>query len=149
VSADIKRIKAELKAATMPPSIPASETSSGGEGAEKAKPGKTAPARKPKLNASEAMSGIAAAMQSVEASTSAPDGAVASTSSSTTEAAVDPLLASAKALVVRQQKASVRLLKSELSIGTTKALALMDQLEQASVVSAVDQRGAREVLVAA
>lgn len=149
VSADIKRLKAELKAATMPPSIPASETSSGGEGAEKSKPGKTAPARKPKLNASEAMSGIATAMQSVEAPTSAPDGAVASTSSSTTEAAVDPLLASAKALVVRQQKASVRLLKSELSIGTTKALALMDQLEQASVVSAVDQRGAREVLVAA
>jgi hypothetical protein len=75
VSADIKRLKAELKAATMPPSIPASETSSGGEGAEKAKPGKTATARKPKLNASEAMSGIAAAMQSVEdqATTASPD----------------------------------------------------------------------------
>ncbi|MGI9132662.1 MAG: DNA translocase FtsK [Rhodoferax sp.] len=43
----------------------------------------------------------------------------------------------------------MRQLKSELSIGTTKALALMDQLEQAAIVSACDQRGAREVLVQA
>lgn len=148
VTQELKRLKGELKAATTATPVAASESSTGGEGGEKTKATK-APARKPKLSAAEAMSGIAAAMLGVEASAAAPDGAVAQTSSTTTWAPADPLLASAKALVVRDQKASVRQLKSELSIGTTKALALMDQLEQAAVVSACDQRGAREVLVQA
>jgi hypothetical protein len=59
------------------------------------------------------------------------------------------LLTSAEQLVVREQKANIRLLKSELNVGTSKALELMDRLEQAGKVSACDERGARKVLVAA
>lgn len=152
----IKATKAEVKKRLEPavkakatPTTAAAEPSKGEGGKVNAKStstSKTAP-RKPKLTAAEAISGIAAAMQSDEESASA--NAVAPTAQASAQAAVDPLLANAKALVVRQQKASVRLLKSELSVGTTKALALMDQLEKAGVVSACDQRGAREVLVAA
>lgn len=61
----------------------------------------------------------------------------------------DPLFATALKVVVREQKATVRLLKSELSVGTTKALDLMDKLQQAGKVSACYERGARKVLVAA
>jgi len=61
----------------------------------------------------------------------------------------DPLFTQAVALVVREQKANVRLLKTELGIGTAKALLLMESLEKAGKVSACDQRGAREVLVTA
>jgi ParB/RepB/Spo0J family partition protein len=49
-------------------------------------------------------------------------------------------------LVKRERKANVRLLKAELKVGTTKALELMDQLEQAGKVSPCDERGARTVL---
>ncbi len=61
----------------------------------------------------------------------------------------DPLFATALKVVIREQKANVRLLKSELSVGTTKALDLMDKLQQAGKVSACDERGARKVLVSA
>jgi len=61
----------------------------------------------------------------------------------------DPLLQSAIDIVVREQKANVRLLKTELKVGTTKAMELMEQLQQAGKVSACDERGARKVLVAA
>ena len=61
----------------------------------------------------------------------------------------DPLYAQALALIVREQKASKRLFKEELRIGQTKALQLLDELEQAGKVSPCDERGARKVLVAA
>lgn len=61
----------------------------------------------------------------------------------------DPLYQGALDIIVREQKANVRLLKTGLKVGTTKALDLMDKLEQAGQVSACDERGARKVLVAA
>jgi DNA segregation ATPase FtsK/SpoIIIE-like protein len=62
---------------------------------------------------------------------------------------VDPLYAQALELIIREQKASKRLFKEKLRIGQTKALQLLDELEQAGKVIAVDERGARKVLVAA
>ena len=59
------------------------------------------------------------------------------------------LLDKAVALIKREQKATVRLLKTELTIGTTKALQLMAWLEQKGHVSPTDERGARKVLVSA
>lgn len=59
------------------------------------------------------------------------------------------LLDKAVAVIKREQKATVRLLKTELSIGTTKALQLMAWLEDQGHVSHTDERGARKVLVAA
>jgi hypothetical protein len=82
VAARLKALKAQLKAATLaptlPPSNPSSETSSGGAGEEKSKPAKTATRKlktSPTMTASEAMSGIAAAMQIVDdqATTASPD----------------------------------------------------------------------------
>lgn len=61
----------------------------------------------------------------------------------------DPLYTQALALIIREQKASKRLFKEELRIGQTKALQLLDELEQAGKVSPVDERGARKVLVVA
>lgn len=62
----------------------------------------------------------------------------------------DELFAKAVALITREQKANVRLLKSELSIGQTRAVALMDKLEQAGKIGPVLEGNApREVLVAA
>jgi ParB/RepB/Spo0J family partition protein len=55
----------------------------------------------------------------------------------------------AVALVTREQKASKRLLKEELSIGQDKALALLERMEMNGVVSAVDETRNRKVLVAA
>jgi ParB/RepB/Spo0J family partition protein len=115
----------------------------------------TAPAARPKegaggkkavkLSAEEATLGIAAAMQGIDGAASAPVGAVALPA----EPAGDPLLATAVKVVVREQKATVRLLKTELSVGTSKAMELMDLLQKAGTVSACDERGARKVLVAA
>ncbi len=59
------------------------------------------------------------------------------------------LLDKAVAVIKREQKATVRLLKTELSIGTTKALQLMDWLQELGHVGPTDERGARKVLVAA
>lgn len=63
--------------------------------------------------------------------------------------ATDHYLNQAIALIKREQKANVRLLKSELGIGTGKALQVMADLEAAGKVSACDERGARKVLVPA
>lgn len=52
-------------------------------------------------------------------------------------------------LVVREQKASKRLLKDGLGIGQDRALALLDQMEINGVVSAVDETRNRKVLVPA
>jgi ParB/RepB/Spo0J family partition protein len=64
-------------------------------------------------------------------------------------AKVDPLFTKAAKLVVKQQRASVRLLKTDLGVGTAKAMEIMTWLEEQGKVSSCDQRGARTVLVAA
>ncbi len=177
----IKDIKLDVKKKVWPkntqkaptPHTPAAQAN-GGEGEDK----KTkAPLRapKPKLRAEEAMLGIAAAMQSDEASDSArrseeitganahgndggadcrpTDAADASSTGQQVQVSdlVDDrhLFNAAVHVIKGEQKASVRLLKSALKIGTTKALELMDKLEIAGKVSACNERGAREVLVAA
>jgi DNA segregation ATPase FtsK/SpoIIIE-like protein len=61
----------------------------------------------------------------------------------------EPLYQSAVAIIASNQKVNVRMLKSDLKIGTTKALELIDKLELAGLVTACDERGARKVLVAA
>jgi ParB/RepB/Spo0J family partition protein len=62
---------------------------------------------------------------------------------------IDPLYTKALQTITKAQKASVRLLKEKLSIGTDRAMDLMEQLEAAGKVSAAEERGARKVLVAA
>lgn len=52
-------------------------------------------------------------------------------------------------LVIREQKASKRLLKEKLGIGQDKALALLERMEKNGVVSEVDETRNRKVLVAA
>ncbi len=95
-----------------------------------------------------------------DAADAAPDASQAAahdqTSSALNKAQPDPageignaLMQQAMAVIKREQKATVRLLKTELSIGTNKALNLMDQLELARYVSACDERGVRKVLVPA
>lgn len=66
------------------------------------------------------------------------------------ETGVDALIlfANAVSIITRDQKASVRQLKTELGIGTSKAMSLMEQLEQDGYISACDERSARKVLVA-
>jgi DNA segregation ATPase FtsK/SpoIIIE-like protein len=61
----------------------------------------------------------------------------------------DPIYAQALALITVEQKASKRLFKEHLKIGQTKALQLLDELEQHGKVSAIDETGNRKVLVAA
>ncbi len=64
--------------------------------------------------------------------------------------AISPaLLSQALAVIKRKQKATVRLLKIEPTIGTSKALQLMAWLEYQGHVSPTDERGVRKVLVAA
>jgi DNA segregation ATPase FtsK/SpoIIIE-like protein len=94
---------------------------------------KTTKARagKAKLTVADAKTGIAAAMQELE------------------EQPADPLYIQALELVLKEQKASKRLLKDHLRIGQIKALQLLEQMEQDGKVSACDERGSRKVLVAA
>lgn len=61
----------------------------------------------------------------------------------------DPLVHKALKAVTTAQKASVRLLKDELGIGTTKAMQIMVTLEAAGKVGPATERGVRKVLVAA
>lgn len=139
--------------------------------------GKTASARGQTLSAEEAKRGIAAAMQGLEKPASAPEDAVAPSADVVGAKAhawpfpdsepgslaaafnsklatpqvltTDLLFAKAVQAITKAQKASVRLLKEELGIGTTKALEVMDQLETAGKVSPATERGVRKVLVAA
>ncbi len=155
----IKEIKAEVKAKIWPKvtkkpnpaTAPAARPEEGAGGLkDKAVPVlKKQPARAAKLSAEEATLGIAAAMQGVEAAASAPWGAVALPAEPAGAVVEDPLFRTAVKVIVRAKKANVRLLIAELSVGPTKALELMDKLEQAGKVSACDERGARKVLVAA
>jgi hypothetical protein len=177
VAAELKRLKAELKQSTAPKTstatAPAAQANGGAGESKKTKSALRVP--KPKLRAEEAMLGIAAAMQSDEASDSARrseeitgadahgnDGGAdfrptdAADASSTGQqgrvsALVDDmhLFNAAVHVIKREQKANVRLLKSELKVGTSKALDLMAKLEAAGKVSACDERGARKVLVPA
>lgn len=61
----------------------------------------------------------------------------------------DALLEDAVELVKAQQAVSVRLIKTELGVGTARAMKIIDELERDGVVSGTDERGAREVLVTA
>jgi ribosomal protein S25 len=59
------------------------------------------------------------------------------------------LIVRAAELVKREQKATVRLIKTELQISTDRARAVLSKLETGGVVGACDERGSRKVLVAA
>ena len=143
-------IQAKIDALKAPPPIAplAQLKHAGGKAKGKGQKPPAAPAaKKPKLSAEDAKAGIATAMQGLEGTASA--NAVAPSAQPAGESSSDPLFQSAVDLIVREQKANVRLLKTELKVGTTKALNLMDMLQQAGKVSACDERGARQVLVAA
>lgn len=149
---------------SLPPLASAAQAKGSGgkspEGAKSQSP--AAPARKSKMSATQAQAAIAAAMQGQDTDTGA------ATASQSIDASLEPvsgcalpvgapddapgpaghtIYQHALALISTEQKASVRLLKSGLGIGTTKALELMDALERAGKVSACDERGARKVLV--
>lgn len=168
VASEIKRLKAELKqnAEQKAPAAtaPAAQAKGGAGESKKTKSPLRAP--KPKLRADEAMLGIAAAMQSDEASDSArrseeTPGADAQSNEGGADcrptaepawefpAEGDSFYVPALNLIIREQKATVRLLKSELGIGTAKALTLMGLLEKTGKVSACGERGERKVLVEA
>lgn len=177
VSTELKRLKAELKQSaeqkTPTATAPAAQANGGVGESKKTKSPLRAP--KPKLRAEEAMLGIAAAMQSDEASDSArrseeiagadahSNGGgsdcrptdVADASPTDQQVRVSSLVDdmhlfnAAVHVIKREQKANVRLLKSELKVGTTKALDIMAKLEAAGKVTACDERGARKVLVTA
>ena len=92
-------------------------------------------------------SGIADALQGNDRAVSEPSGSVAPP-----EAAAgvegDALFAQAVAVVVRERIANVRLLKTELKIGSERAMKLMRLLKQSGTVRALDSDGMRTVLVA-
>lgn len=136
----IKALQAQIDALNSPPADdPAARPTNSAKG-KASKP----EARAKKLSAQDAEQGIAAAMQGIEGAAAAPKGAVVPPT-----APADPLLAKAVKVITKAQAASVRLLKDELGIGTTKALSVMASLEAAGHVSPAAERGARKVLVAA
>jgi ParB/RepB/Spo0J family partition protein len=154
----VQSIKIDVQAQVWPdkphkaptPTAPAAQAIGGGGVGKKEKAALRAP--KPKLHAEAAMQGIAAAMQQEEEAREINLGATAQSNEVSGQPAggVDTeLLSKAVAVIQRDQKATVRLLKTELGIGTTKALQLMTQLEDAGHVGPTDERGARKVLVAA
>lgn len=61
----------------------------------------------------------------------------------------DPMIEAARALVVREQKASISLVQRQLQIGYNRAAALVEALERAGAVSACNSVGVRSVLVTA
>lgn len=151
------------------PTVPAARAPATRDG----KGSKTSPARAAKTSPEEAKRGIADAMQSLEGSASAPKGAVAppagpavkpvsawpfpkTPDEKASEAAnaqpaaaepTDPLYTKARALVLRLQEASKRLLKEQLQIGQDKASALLDQLAASGVISEAEERRPRTVLL--
>jgi hypothetical protein len=172
-AAELKRLKAELKLSTEQKSLaanaPAAQAKRGGGAGQKTKAPLRAPA--PRMSAEEAQLGIAAAMQHEEEAqgdcalgkpgadaqdkevghAALPDGADIATAAAGQQAEQikrsDALLEDAVALVTSRQIVSVRLIKTELGVGTARAMKIIDELERDGVVSAVDQRGARDVLV--
>jgi ParB/RepB/Spo0J family partition protein len=163
----IRELQALIDAKKQPLPLASAAQAKGGGGAEaqsqKAK-SPAAPARKRKMSAPEAQAAIAAAMQGQDTDTGAAD------ASQGIDASLDPgsgcalpvgapddafaaealiLHGRALALIISEQKASVRRLKTGLGIGTDKAMELLDALERAGKVSAIDQGGNRKVLVLA
>lgn len=150
----IKEIKLETKAKVWPKpektssaNAPAARAQKGTGGKISQKPGRSAA----RLSAEEATLGIAAAMQGLVETASAPSGAVAPRAHSSDQASNDgdDLYSQAVAMVIREQKASKRLLKVKLGIGQDKALALLERMESNGVVGAVDETRNRKVLVTA
>jgi hypothetical protein len=150
------------------PLTPAAQAHGGG-GAAAQKPAPLARARAvPKTTEREAITGIAAAMQAMEEEagpTAAPEGsnrdgasavgddsrATAPDAPATAEPAfdeVDPLFEEARRVVIQNQKAGVRYLKSALKVGYIRAHALLEQLEKAGVIGP-REFGEQAVLVAA
>lgn len=125
----------------------------GGAAAQKSTPLARARAV-PKTSAEDAITGIAAAMQAIEevpGPTAAPEGsnrdgasAVGEDGRATAPDApasdvtalndVDPLFEEARRVVIQNQKAGVRYLKTTLKVGYIRAHALLEQLEKAGVI---------------
>jgi S-DNA-T family DNA segregation ATPase FtsK/SpoIIIE len=59
----------------------------------------------------------------------------------------DPLYDRAVEIVLKNQKASISLVQRHLTIGYNKAANLLEAMEKAGLVSAMDARGKREILV--
>ncbi|MFM7331356.1 MAG: DNA translocase FtsK [Brachymonas sp.] len=59
----------------------------------------------------------------------------------------DPLYDRAVEIVLKNQKASISLVQRHLTIGYNKAANLLEAMEQAGLVSSMDARGKREILV--
>ncbi|EJL90453.1 ParB-like partition protein [Polaromonas sp. CF318] len=154
--------KKAIRASEKTPTPAASPSKGEGGGQDQ----KRKTSRKPKISAEQATQGIASAMQNLEEKAAVPAAAPPAVQQPTTTKTaskpgkgqepaapaaggeVDPLQQQAAQLVITQQKATVRLLKTELGIGTTKALEVMAWLEAQGTVSTCDERGVRKVLVA-
>jgi DNA segregation ATPase FtsK/SpoIIIE, S-DNA-T family len=63
------------------------------------------------------------------------------------DAESDPLYDSAVAIVLKNKRASISLVQRHLKIGYNRAARLLEQMENARLVSAMDGKGAREILV--
>jgi S-DNA-T family DNA segregation ATPase FtsK/SpoIIIE len=59
----------------------------------------------------------------------------------------DPLYDKAVEVVLKNQKASISLVQRHLAIGYNKAANLLEAMEKAGLVSAMNARGQREILV--
>jgi DNA segregation ATPase FtsK/SpoIIIE, S-DNA-T family len=59
----------------------------------------------------------------------------------------DPLYDRAVEVVLKNQKASISLVQRHLAIGYNKAANLLEAMEKAGLVSAMNARGQREILV--
>jgi DNA segregation ATPase FtsK/SpoIIIE, S-DNA-T family len=59
----------------------------------------------------------------------------------------DPMYDRAVEIVLKNQKASISLVQRHLSIGYNKAANLLEAMEKAGLVSAMNGRGQREILV--
>lgn len=117
------------------------------EGGPKSKAKRPAGAAAPKMSAEEALSGIAAAMQGVDRSASAPDGAVAPTEVTTKEAAVDPVTyTTATNIVIVQRKTDPAHLVNMLGVSTAVAIAMLARMQDENIVSKMDENGRRTVL---
>ena len=63
------------------------------------------------------------------------------------ESSADPLFCEAKALVIREQRASLSMVQRKLKIGYMRAGNLIDALEDSRIVSSPTHNGHRTVLV--
>jgi DNA segregation ATPase FtsK/SpoIIIE, S-DNA-T family len=61
----------------------------------------------------------------------------------------DPLYDQAVAIVIKTRRASISLVQRHLRIGYNRAARLIEQMERAGMVSAMQSNGNREVLVPA